>query len=80
MFINDTLMLPPVARAVELGWKSWDGNRRARKHFYFYLQGAVKVEVHWFRGDPGYTVGNTTTTNSWKAIDLIEDASRCRSL
>jgi hypothetical protein len=78
MTIHDALRLRPVERAMELGWKSRDKNLHARKHFCFYLEGAVKVEAHFFQGNPLYTVGDTTTTNVWKAIELVEDASRCR--
>jgi hypothetical protein len=72
--------MPKVKRAIELGWKSPEINQRARKHFYFYLEGSVKLEVHWFRGEPGYTVGNMTTTNVFRALELVEDASRCREV
>ena len=77
MSLNDTLELLLVKRAIELDWKSPEIHQRARTHFYFYVEGSVKLEVHWFRGEPGYTVGNMTTTNVFRRLQLVENASRC---
>jgi hypothetical protein len=72
--------LPPVKVALELGWSLDPKSKKARTYFQFI--GPVEFEVAWRQAatvtrpghPPVYTVGNTSTTYSPRAIELLERA------
>jgi hypothetical protein len=64
-----------VQRALRLGWVPFSTNATATKHFYYTssLPTHPPISVSWFQSDaPSYTVGNTSTGSSARAMELLE--------
>jgi len=61
----------PVQRALELGWKPFDSNKTARKHFYF--TGPARFEAHIAPdGALYYTVDHDHSSYVPKVLELLE--------
>ncbi len=72
---RETERLLPVLHALLAGWDPREGNRRARRHFYYDgPAGVCTFEVHWHCGEPSYTVGNQGTTSETRTIEWLEEA------
>ena len=62
----------PVQKALELGWKPAESNRRARQYFRF--EGPAKFEITVIRDRVAFTVGNQTSTYVPAVLTWLEDA------